>query len=198
MKKILIVEDELLTAEHIAEILEAEGYNVCGTAQNRSEALDLFRLHSPDLVIFDVFIKDKVTGIEVAREISGASDVPFIYLTAFSDSNTLRQASETGAAAYLIKPFTAKQLLATVAMALISAGNTRPKEDPDAPPPPTKREKEVLELLARGNTSRQIAQILNISEMTVQTHRKNMMSRYNTFSSNELIAIASKYQWIKL
>jgi DNA-binding NarL/FixJ family response regulator len=193
MKKILIVEDELLTAEHIAEILEGEGYNVCGTAQNRIETLDLFKTHAPDLIIFDVFIKDKVTGIELAREISGMSAVPFIYLTAFADSNTLRQASETSAAAYLIKPFTAKQLLATVEMVLLSADGAT-----DAPPAPTKREKEVLELLAKGKTSRQIAQILSISEMTVQTHRKNMMSRYNTFSSNELIAIASKYQWIKL
>ena len=197
MKKILIVEDELLTAEHIAEILEAEGYNICGTAQNRAEALDLFTAHAPDLIIFDVFIKDKVTGIELAKEISALSAVPFIYLTAFSDSATLKQAAETNSSAYLIKPFTAKQLLATVEMVLI-AMEAGTKADPDAPPPPTKREKEVLELLARGNTSRQIAQILSISEMTVQTHRKNMMSRYNTLSSTELIAIASKYQWIKL
>jgi two-component system, response regulator PdtaR len=195
MKKILIVEDELLTAEHIAEILEEEGYEICGIAQNRTEALELFKKSLPDLIIFDVFIKGSVTGIELAKEISGMSHVPFIFLTAFSDSNTLKQAAETNSSAYLIKPFTAKQLVATVAMVLMSA---TPKSNQEILSPPTKREKEVLELLAKGNTSRQIAQILSISEMTVQTHRKNMMSRYHTFSSNELIAIASKYQWIKL
>jgi DNA-binding CsgD family transcriptional regulator len=94
----------------------------------------------------------------------------------------------------LVKPYTEKQVLATLQIVL----NSKVIDDTKSVPKPTAREAEVLIWLAKGYSSKQIAQTLNLSEHTIQTHRKNMMNRYETTSSSELIALAIKQKWIKL
>lgn len=197
MSKILIVEDELIVAENIAAVLEQEGYDVCGTAMSADEAMELFREHRPHLVMCDIFIKGARSGIEFASELSKISNTPFIFLTAYADRETIRQASATRPMAYLVKPFAEKQLIAAIETALLTFyGNPSANAHHDVPMP-TKRELEVLALLAKGNGSKQIAKILFLSEHTVQTHRKNLMQKYSTVSSSELIALAIRQKWIQ-
>lgn len=196
MRKILIVEDEFIVAENIEAILEKEGYEVCGIAGSAEDALKLVQKEKPGLVICDIFIRGNVNGIELAKEFSKQLPIPFIYLTAFADQQTLQKASQTNPLAYLVKPFTEKQLLAAVSMAIITHyGN---EADRKIVVTPTNREIEILNLLAKGYSSKQMASQLSVSEHTIQTHRRNLMKKYSAYSSSELIALAARHRWISL
>jgi len=191
--KVLIVEDDLLVAENISAILEQQQYTVCGIAVEATEALALFKEHKPHLVLCDIYIKGKKNGIALIKELTAMASVPFLFITAFADQETVKQAVDTRPSAYLVKPFTEKQLMAAVNVAVLTFYKEGVKEQP---PPPSARELEILKLVAQGKSSKQIADTLSISVLTVQTHRRNLMNRYQTLSSSELIALASKYKWI--
>jgi CheY-like chemotaxis protein len=116
--KILIVEDEGIQAMALEEILERKGYEIVGIADHGREALEIIRAAAVDLVILDVNIKGLWDGIETARQIKQVKKVPFIFLTAYMDSETHRRADEAGPAAYLNKPYQEAKLLSAVATAL--------------------------------------------------------------------------------
>ena len=124
------------------------------------------------------------------------SAIPFFYLTALSDKQTVLDASSTNPSAYLVKPFTERQLLATIELTLLSFSQTKVLDENGLESKPTKRQMQVLKLLASGKTSKKMADQLNISDLTVQTHRRNLLSRFKVNSMNELIAIALKKKWI--
>ncbi len=195
--EILIVEDEMIVAENIATILENEGYHICGISAEGKEALEVIQHRKPSLVICDIQIKGELNGIELARKLKDFYEVPFLYLTAFADENTLRQAASTKPTAYLVKPFTEKQLVTAVNMALLENFVGDPLNQ-GIEPPPTKRETEILSLMAMGKSSKQIAEILVLSEHTIQTHRKNLIQKYQVNNSSELIMLAVKKKWIKI
>lgn len=191
MKSILIIEDELLVADSIVTILESEGYTITGIATSGQEAIEMFKNSIPELVISDIRIAGIESGIQLIPRLKAISQVPFLYLTAFSDEKTVREAATTDPLAFLVKPFTEKQLLAAVNMAFAMM-----QSNDLTLSPPTKRELEIIRLLISGKTSRQIAEELFLSEHTVQTHRKNIMEKYQTHSSSELIALAIKNRWV--
>jgi signal transduction histidine kinase/CheY-like chemotaxis protein len=116
--RVLIVEDEALIALDIERRLERAGYTVVGVADNRDDALELFRTSAPDLVMMDIFIRPPADGVETARALASIGDVPVVFLTAYADDDTLRRAAETSPYGYLLKPFDERTLLATVTVAL--------------------------------------------------------------------------------
>lgn len=194
MRKILIVEDELIVAENIAAILEEQGYMVTGIADRAEEAMKLFKETQPHLVICDIHLKGKENGISVARAIFARDAVPILYLTAYADEATLTAAAASDFEAYLLKPFIPAQLLVAVKLAFdtfYQNNSTNAK-----PPRPGKREIEILQLIASGKNSVEIAELLHLSVHTVNTHRKNLMNKYQAQSSAELIALALKQKWI--
>ena len=194
MKSVLIIEDELLVAQNIEAILEDNGFAVTGIASEVISAKNLIAHRKPDVILCDIYLKGTETGIDFAEYILNSSlNIPVVFLTAFADTHTIKRASAAQPVAYLVKPFTDKQLVATLQL-VTSTDSENNVEIPE----PSPREKEILNWLAKGNTSKQIAQSLNLSEHTVQTHRKNLMNRYNTTSSSELIALAIKFKWIKI
>lgn len=115
---ILIVEDEGIVALGLEDTLQLEGYHVCGIADNGKAALRMVEEEAIDLVLLDIRIKGDWDGIETARRLTALRDVPFIYLTAFSDDETLERAKETTPAAYLIKPYQSRNLLIAIDIAL--------------------------------------------------------------------------------
>lgn len=115
---ILIVEDEGIVALGLEDTLETEGYHVTGIADNGREALDLVKSHPVDLVLLDIQIKGDWDGITTARHLSEAKEIPFIFLTAFSDAETLNRAKGTAPAAYLVKPYQPRNLLVAIDLAL--------------------------------------------------------------------------------
>jgi len=115
MAKILVIEDELSIRENIIEFLEAEDFEVLGTSNGILGILWATE-HTPDLVICDVMMPE-IGGHQVLaemREIPETSLTPFIFLTAMSNKEDIRQGMELGADDYLTKPFTRKELLSAI------------------------------------------------------------------------------------
>lgn len=116
--KILIVDDEMVVAEAIRRQLRSLGYLVVGVVATGTEAVQLAGEHRPDLILMDIKLKGPMDGIEAAGTIQSRYAIPVIYLTAFSDEETLDRARTTLPLAYLIKPFVSSDLRATVELAL--------------------------------------------------------------------------------
>ena len=117
----MIVEDEGLVALQIKEGLENMGYTVPGISATGEECLKLVLKYKPDLVLMDIRLKGKMTGIEAARLIRDNFFIPVIFLTAHSDSGTIDEARLTEAYGYVLKPFEEKALKAAIEVALYKA-----------------------------------------------------------------------------
>jgi len=83
--KILIVEDEPAIAQDMCDILEMNGYHVTGTAYSYDKAIEALAADTPDLVFLDIALKGNGSGLDVARVLNDRYDIPFIFLTSFSD-----------------------------------------------------------------------------------------------------------------
>ncbi|MCB0317556.1 MAG: response regulator [Bdellovibrionales bacterium] len=116
--EILIIEDEDIVADDIAEILESAGYALAGRADNGEDAIELAKETSPDLILMDIKINGSMDGIEAADQIRKFADIPVIFLTAFADKETLARAKLTQPQAYLVKPYKEIDLLTTIDLAL--------------------------------------------------------------------------------
>ncbi len=113
--KILIADDESLIRMDLYELLTEMGYDVVAQAEDGLEALEKYGQTKPDVCILDVRMPGK-TGIEIARQI--AEHVPIILLTAYSESDLIRQAKKAGVSAYLTKPFKAKDISPAIEFAV--------------------------------------------------------------------------------
>ena len=104
--KILVVEDERITGEDIKMGLESAGYTVPSIVSSGEEAIQEVEKFLPDLVLMDIRLNGKMDGIEAAENIRSRFRIPVIYLTAFSDENTIKRAKETQPSGFIIKkPF---------------------------------------------------------------------------------------------
>ena len=116
--RILVVEDEGVTAMDIQAQLQSLGYDVPALAFSGEEALVQVDKTRPDLILMDVRLKGQLNGIETAQYIREHYTIPIIYLTAYADDETLRQAKVTEPIGYILKPFESKALHSTIEMAL--------------------------------------------------------------------------------
>lgn len=116
--KILIVEDDLIAAEDIKEILEETNYVITGIARSFDEAVELFKDTNPDLVVMDIQLDGQKDGIDVAAELSHINQVPIIYLTGKAEHEVLKRAIRTQAATYILKPYRVEELLTNVDLAI--------------------------------------------------------------------------------
>jgi PAS domain S-box-containing protein len=123
--RIMVVEDEGVVAMQVAETLRGLGYEVPVIAMTGEEAVSKLLETEPDLVLMDIQLKGGVSGIEAAHRIRQRLDVPIVYLTAFSDSETLEQAQLTEPYGYVLKPFEEKSLHAILQMSLMKHRRTR-------------------------------------------------------------------------
>lgn len=115
---ILIVEDEIIIAEDIASYLETLGYNVIGIVDNATDALQKIKTLSPDLILLDISISGPIDGVQVAMIIKQDYGIPFVFLTAFADKQTLDRVKQTDPYGYIVKPFEEKDLEVTIELAL--------------------------------------------------------------------------------
>ncbi len=116
--KILVVDDEPVVAMDIQASLEDMGYSVTSLAASGTQAIEKAERDNPNLVLMDIMLKDDMTGIEAAHYISTQFDIPIIYLTANSDTETLEKAKIAEPFGYLLKPFNNRELRSTIEMAL--------------------------------------------------------------------------------
>jgi len=116
--KIIVVEDDSITALHLKDCLDNLGYEVIALLHSGEEALDRSRHLTPDLILMDIYMRGVLTGIEAAHQIREFLDVPIIFLTAYSDDTTIERAKLSDPYGYITKPFDEKDLLISIEMAL--------------------------------------------------------------------------------
>lgn len=191
---ILIVEDEALIAAEIESALRKLGYRIAGKARNGDKALDLLASAQPDLALLDINIKGTRNGIDLARIIREKYDYPFVFLTAFSDRDTLAQLKDTMPYGYIVKPFNRGELLTTIELALhkFSAEQNGGFPGLEAlnrtlPDGLTEREYEVLQLLNEGLSYREAGERLFISLNTVKYFQKLIFAKLGVASRLEAL-----------
>ena len=120
MKKaeILIVEDDLLTANVIQKYLTRYGYDVTAIAPNATETFKELEREKPDLILMDIFLRNSIDGIEIAQQIKDKYDIPIIFLTADSSEETIARAKITEPFGYLVKPVDSKILITNVELTI--------------------------------------------------------------------------------
>ncbi len=117
-KKIYIVEDDRLVAADLASILIRLNYTVAGESFTGEEAIkEVIRLQ-PNLALIDIGLEGEIDGIEATRQIHEAGDIPVVYVTAYTDQETLERAKITEPFGYVLKPFDEHELQATIEKAL--------------------------------------------------------------------------------
>ena len=121
-KRILVVEDERIVSEDIKMTLWSLGYSVEDAVSSGEDAVKRAGEIKPDLVLMDIRLEGKLGGINAAQQIKKEFNIPVVYLTAYADENTLKNAKYTEPFGYLIKPFEDRELHATIEMAFYKFG----------------------------------------------------------------------------
>jgi len=198
-KRILIVEDEPIIAVDLNNIMRNMGHHVVARAFNSERALDLIAIHEPDLILLDINIDGSKDGIEVAEIIQKQYEIPFIFITSYSDAETLDRAKVTMPYGYIVKPFNERDIISTVEMVLFRFVNKkdytkldREKINGICNSTLTNKEFELLEDIVMGLTNTDIATKKFISINTVKTHAKNLYMKLQV--NNRAAAIAKVSQ----
>jgi len=108
--KVLVVEDERIISLEIRLILQKLGYEVVGSLQSGDQVLEKVKTLNPDLILMDIMLEGDTDGIQTIEEVRKVSDVPVIYMTAYSDHNTRERANATNPTNFLVKPIPMKIL----------------------------------------------------------------------------------------
>src|SRR5512143_94216 len=116
--RILLVEDEAITAMHAELLLTGLGFEVCATATTGPAAVAAVARHRPDLVLMDIRLADDTDGIDAAAEIGERFGTPVVYMTAHSDAATVRRAESTRPLGFITKPYSREQLKTTLTQAV--------------------------------------------------------------------------------
>jgi DNA-binding LytR/AlgR family response regulator len=129
--RVLIVEDQVITAKSIEAMIIDHSMEVIGICRTGEEALRVADQRNPDIVIMDIRLAGKMTGIETARDLKEIQAIPIIYLSDYTDKATVRKATDTHPAAYLAKPFTESDLIRAIDIAIANSNALRSKQDHD-------------------------------------------------------------------
>ena len=212
---ILIADDHTLLRNGIRALLEDEqDMIIVGEANDGREAVRLAAQLKPNVILMDIAMP-LLNGLEATRQIKREHpEINVLVLTMYDHEEYFRQMLEVGASGYIIKRAAANELVAAIRAvyngeAILSPVITRllledylnrdsfTKEEDD-PNALSSRESEVLQLIAEGKTSREIAEILNLSVKTVQSHRTNLMQKLGLHDRGDLIKYAIQKKIIEL
>jgi len=212
---ILIADDHTLLRNGIRALLEDEqDMVIVGEANDGREAVRLAAQLKPNVILMDIAMP-LLNGLEATRQIKREHpEINVLVLTMYDHEEYFRQMLEVGASGYIIKRAAANELVAAIRAvyngeAILSPVITRllledylnrdsfTKEEDD-PNALSSRESEVLQLIAEGKTSREIAEILNLSVKTVQSHRTNLMQKLGLHDRGDLIKYAIQKKIIEL
>jgi DNA-binding NarL/FixJ family response regulator len=181
--KIMIVEDHAVVRQGLAALLAiTPDFTVVAQAADGRQAIEQFRRHQPDVTLMDLRLPN-MTGVEaIARIRIDFPQARIIVLTTFDGDEDIYRALQAGARGYLLKGMTAEELIEAIRS--VHAGKSRipaPVAERLAErmsaPTLTGRETEVLELIVGGNSNKEIASALAISEATVKTHINSLLSK---------------------
>lgn len=206
MNSILIIEDDSAYRSMMTKILQMEGFEV-RSASDGTAGLNLISEKRPDLILCDIMMPhmDGHSVLEVLRGREALSEIPFIFVTALGERYDVRRGMTAGADDYLAKPFSAAELLSAVtsrirrfeAFSPQSSMSDFKEEELMLFHKVTKREREVLLMVAQGATSREIAAYLGVSLKTVDVHRGNLLSKLDAPNAANLARWAVLAQLIE-
>ncbi|MBK8555290.1 MAG: response regulator transcription factor [Lewinellaceae bacterium] len=197
--RVLIVEDEPLIADDIANSLNTIDYKVAGIAYSSEKALELLYARKPDIALLDINIKGSLSGIDLGHIINEKYQIPFVFLTSFSDKTTVDEAKKTMPYGYVLKPFSAMELYTSLEMALYRFANENKGELPlldhinqHIPSSLTSKEYEVLQDLCQGYNNKQISERQFISVNTVKTHVRQILTKLDAPNRTSVMHRMSK------
>ena len=206
--RILIADDHTMFRNSLKYCLEKQGIEVVAEASDGMEAIKLARLHKPDALVLDMNMPG-LNGIEVARMISLEKlDVKPMILTMHDDTVTILESFQAGVKGYVLKTLSCTELVEALKDVVrgklyLSANITNKIVDAylnhyqDEMQELTDRERQVLQLIAEGNASKQIARILNLTVKTVESHRNRMMRKLDICNVAGLVRYAIRKRMIQ-
>ena len=203
--RVFIVDDHPMVVEGLKALLgQLENIKVAGAASNAFDAIPFLRKNAIDLVLLDINLPD-VNGIDLCKKIKkDFPDVRVLGISTFSERSYISRMIANGASGYLIKSASAEEI--AWAIQTIMEGKFYMSLDMEhilqasamAPagllPALTKREEEILRLIAEGLTNNQIAEKLFISPLTVDSHRKNLLTKLKVNNTASLIRLAAEHR----
>ncbi|KQS33179.1 response regulator transcription factor [Dyadobacter sp. Leaf189] len=197
--KILIVDDHPLVLEGLKSLLaDCEGILVAGTASNAIEAIAFLKTNEVDIAFLDISLPD-ISGIELCKKIKEQfPSVKTLALSTFNERSYVSRMIQNGASGYLIKSSGKEEILEAIRQVQAGGYFMNVNFDQASSPAPsktipflTRREKEVLLLIAEGLTNPQIAEQLFVSVTTVNTHRQNLLMKFEVSNTASLIKLAA-------
>lgn len=197
-KRLLLIDDDPNLILLVKDYLEFRGYEVV-TAENGRDAMDVLTRQQPDMIICDVMMPemDGYSFVESIRQDNRTNWIPVMFLSAKGQSQDRVKGLTKGADVYMIKPFEPEELVAQVESSLKQASrlmrhNGRPPLDENAriqvanSVDLTPTEVKVVQLVAQGLANREIADKLNVSQRTIESHVSNMLNKTNLKNRTEL------------
>ena len=202
--KVFIVDDHYMVVEGIRSLLQAEeSIELVGSASNASSCLAFLRQQLPDIILMDINLPD-VQGTELCKQVKALYPQVFVLgLSTFNQQSLINKMLENGASGYLLKNATRQEMMEAIQAVLrgkvylsFEAASAIRQRENSGLPVLTRREKEVLSLVAEGCTNHEIAEKLFISSSTVDTHRKNLLLKMDARNTAALVKIAMDNQLI--
>ena len=199
--RILLVDDHALVRQGLRSLLAQEGFSVVGEASDGLEAMEKIRSLSPDIVVMDISMPAQ-NGLNVAREVHKFfPQVKVILLSQHTEDMYIADALEACVAAYVLKSQASSDLVHAIhqvssgkvyyspdiSASVLAAYKAKTDDKPDSL---TLRERQVLQLIAEGKTTRDVASLLFISVKTAETHRTRLMQKLDIHETASLVRYA--------
>jgi DNA-binding NarL/FixJ family response regulator len=215
--RILIADDHELVRRGLVALLQAhEGWEICGEATDGREAVEKAKQLKPDVVILDVGMPN-LNGLAATRQLSRQDPhCKIIVLTITDTDQIVQEALDAGARGFVLKSDAARDLVSAVEAlqrnrmfltprvndmvlaGFLDRGHRASHGEPPELPKLTPREGEVIQLLAEGKSSKEVASLLNLSTKTAETHRSNIMRKLGFHSIRDLVVYAVKNNIIQV
>jgi len=207
--RILLADDHQIVREGLRALLERAGHEVVGEAADGHEACKMARTLNPDIAVIDISMP-LLNGLDAVREIRSLSpDIKSIVLTMYPDKAYVLQALKVGAKGFVLKSQAADDLLRALGEVArgevyLSPGVAASVVDADinnsdiATDPLTPRERQVLQLVAEGNSTKAAAKILNISFNTAESHRNRIMKKLHLHDVVALVRYAIQRGMVRI
>lgn len=181
--RLLVVEDEPIIAENIVSQLADSSFTAKWLAMDYDEALNFMEKGKPDMALLDVNLGEEKDGIDIAMLIKKSLNIPFVFLTSYSDKPTLDRAKATEPYGYVVKPFHKNTLIATLEIAWSNFQQQHNQHVPVlnlatlnkhvTPSVLSQREFEVLQAIYAGKSNQEVAESMYISINTLKRHINN-------------------------
>ena len=203
--KVLVVDDNPMVLEGMRSMLAQINFvHICGTVCSAYGAVESIKQLTPDIVITDINMPE-ISGIELALKIKNEfPDVKVIAMSTFKERSYISQMIQNGASGYLVKSASKEEIEEAILsvyegklyLSLDINLSATDKQELDNIPILSSREKEILLLIADGFTNPQIAAKLFISLHTVDSHRKNLLTKFTVNNTASLIKLAARYNMV--